>query len=132
MHKQLVVLFALAFLAITQAWSFDVWTSANYRGKRRSFYDLRAGNNCFSLPSDVSAKVHSFKFCSMAWTRCSITIHSNPGCTGSILGSATAAAPRAEWHKKTVSSAGSKMKSFRISGCKSIPIAGNLDVQKCS
>ncbi|KAF9974377.1 hypothetical protein BGZ73_002228 [Actinomortierella ambigua] len=132
MHKQLVLLFALAFVAIAQAWSFDVWTKTGYKGKRRSFYDLRAGNNCYNLPSDVSGKVHSFTFCSMAWTRCSITIHSKTGCNGSILGSATAALPRTYWKKSSTSAAGSKMKSFRISGCKSIPIAGNLDVQKCT
>ncbi|KAF9928684.1 hypothetical protein BGZ67_006829 [Mortierella alpina] len=131
MHKQFFVLLTVV-VALTHAWSFSIWTKTGYRGKRRSYFDVQAGNTCISLPADItSAGVHSFKFCSMAYTRCSITMHSAKACGGSILGSATAGGPTREWLKSSVSAAGSKMKSFKIQGCKRVPIVGNLDVSKC-
>jgi len=128
--KFLSLILGLYLAACVQAWSFDVTTKKNFCGKRRSFFDIQAGNNCYNLPSDVSGNVHSLAFCSMAYTRCSITLHSGTGCTGKNLGSATAASPLNFWEKKSVSAAGSKMKSFRIQGCKKIK-GKSLDVQTC-
>ncbi|KAG0047691.1 hypothetical protein BGZ83_007299 [Gryganskiella cystojenkinii] len=130
MFKQLVLLVLMA--VAVNAWSFTVWTEDNRGGKHRAYYDLRAGNNCYNLDSAITrARVGSFSFCSMAWTRCSITIHSKTGCQGDNLGSATAAEPFSRFYKKSTSLEGSYMKSFRIQGCKGIPVGGNLDVQIC-
>ncbi|KAH6986584.1 hypothetical protein EDB80DRAFT_731703 [Ilyonectria destructans] len=126
---KLSLLFALYMALCVHAWSFDVTTKKNFCGKRRSFFSLQAENGCHNLPADVSGKVHSLAFCSMAYTRCSITLHSEAGCRGDNLGSATAAEPLKFWEKKSVSTAGSKMKSFKIQGCKKI--GTNLDVQTC-
>ncbi|KAF9570596.1 hypothetical protein EC968_001671 [Mortierella alpina] len=132
MHKQAILLLAFV-VAVANAWSFTVWQGANKGGKYRHYYDLRAGNNCFNLDTDMTnAGIQSFSFCSMSWTRCSISIHSETGCNGANLGSATGNAPIAEWNKDQTSAAGSRMKSFRIQGCKEIPVAGNLDCQKCT
>jgi len=117
------------FLALTvEAWRFDVTTTKNFCGKRRSFKSTMGDNNCYNLPSDVSANVKSLVWCSMPWTRCSITMHSGVGCTGKILGSATAAYPK-KWELGSVSAAGSKMKSFKVQGCKKI--GKTLDLNTC-
>ncbi|CAO3567021.1 unnamed protein product [Mortierella alpina] len=132
MHKQAIVLLAFV-VAVANAWSFTVWEGANKSGKYRRYFDLRAGNNCFNLDTDMtSASVQSFSYCSMSWARCSITIHSEIGCNGVILGSATGNAPIDEWNKDQTSPEGSRMKSFRIQGCQAAPIVGNLDCQKCT
>jgi len=131
MLKQIILFSALVLVSV-HAWSFTVWKGPNQTGPYRHYFDFRAGNNCFTLSSDVAAQVNSFSFCSMGWTRCSLTIHSENGCTGAILGSATAAAPAGEWQKGQTSPAGRGMKSFRIQGCKGVPIIGEIDCQKCT
>ncbi|KAG0236949.1 hypothetical protein BGW42_002162 [Actinomortierella wolfii] len=68
----------------------------------------------------------------MSWARCSITLHSDLGCRGRILGSATGNAPFGEWNVDRTSPSARKMKSFRIQGCKKAPIIGNIDATKCT
>ncbi|KAF9579665.1 hypothetical protein BGW38_003982 [Lunasporangiospora selenospora] len=131
MFKQLIILVLLAVAA--NAWSFTVWTEDNRAGKHRYYFDVKAGNNCFNFDSEITReRVGSFSFCSMAWTRCTVSIHSEPNCNGENLGSATAAEPIGRWYKASTSSKGSYMKSFRIQGCKGVPELGNLDNQVCS
>ncbi|KAI8597762.1 hypothetical protein EDD21DRAFT_384605 [Dissophora ornata] len=130
MFKQIVLLVLL--VAVANAWSFKMWTEDNEKGKMRHYHDFRAGNNCYNIDTDItSERIGSFSFCSMAWTRCSISIHSEVGCNGKNLGSATAAAPLDEWHKHSTSYAGSFMKSFRIQGCKEAPVVGEVDCTTC-
>ncbi|KAG0236947.1 hypothetical protein BGW42_002160 [Actinomortierella wolfii] len=132
MHKQVILLLAV-IVAVANAWSFTIWQGARKSGKYRHYFDFRANNGCFDIDSDMTnAGVGSFSYCSMAWARCSITIHSEHGCRGSILGSATGNAPFGEWNKDQTSPAGRGMKSFRIQGCKEAPVIGNIDCQKCT
>ncbi|KAG0205750.1 hypothetical protein BGX28_002717, partial [Mortierella sp. GBA30] len=132
MIKQFVLLVLLA-VASVNAWSFKVWTEDNEQGKMRWYHDFRAGNGCYNIDTDItSERVGSISFCSMAWTRCSISLHSETGCNGQNLGSATAAAPIGEWHVHSTSYPGSFMKSFRIQGCKGIPVAGDIDCTTCT
>lgn len=120
---------ALLFAASPiSAWTFTVNNKNNFCGKQRGYYSARGDNQCYNLAPEVDAKVHSFVWCSMPYTRCSITMHSERGCNGKILGSATAAYPTI-WEKKTVSAAGSKMRSFKIQGC-FLP-GKSLDVTNC-
>ncbi|KAF9902265.1 hypothetical protein EC991_005085 [Linnemannia zychae] len=132
MFKQLILLVLLA--VAVNAWSFTVWTEDDRGGKYRHYYDLMAGNNCFNLDSAITKeRVGSFSFCSMAWTRCSVTIHSEANCNGNELGRATAAEPAGRWYNRSTSLKGSYMKSFRIQGCKQVPgLKVNLDAQKCA
>ncbi|KAG0039540.1 hypothetical protein BGZ82_007774 [Podila clonocystis] len=132
MHKQLFIILAL-FLACVHAWSFTIWQGPNKTGKYRHYFDFSANNNCFGIDADMtSATVQSFSFCSMFWARCSITIHSETGCIGQILGEATGNAPTDEWNKDETSPEGSRMKSFRINGYKSAPVVGDIDCQTCT
>ncbi|KAK3818259.1 MAG: hypothetical protein JOS17DRAFT_820258 [Linnemannia elongata] len=131
MFKQLVLLVLLA--VAVNAWSFTVWTEDDRAGKYRHYYDLKAQNNCFNIDNDITnERIGSFSFCSMAWTRCSISLHSQPNCNGDNLGSATAAEPADRWYKRSTSLKGSYMKSFRIQGCKGLPEIGSLDNQVCA
>ncbi|KAF9948641.1 hypothetical protein BGZ70_002137 [Mortierella alpina] len=132
MHKQAILVFAFV-VAVANAWSFTVWQGANKSGKYRRYFDVHAGNYCFNLDTEMTnAGIQSFSYCSMPWTRCSITIHSETGCNGVNLGSATGNAPVDEWNKDQTSAEGSLMKSFRIQGCQAAPIVGTIDCQKCS
>ncbi|KAJ2974522.1 hypothetical protein NQ176_g6009 [Zarea fungicola] len=128
-----LTLSTLAFVG-TEAWSFTVWTGHNHGGLKRHYFSLKGDNNCYNIDDGITSKgVGSFSYCSMAWARCSITMHSKAGCQGTVLGSATGNAPFSEWQKGTTSAAGSKMKSFRIQGCKEVPITGgDLDCTKCT
>lgn len=110
------------------AWSFTAMTKNNFCGKRRTFYSATGETNCYNIPDDVAGKVHSLVFCTMPWTRCSITLHSEAGCRGNVLGSSDASWPKI-WEDKSVSAKRSKTKSFRIQGCKKI--VTTLDIQKC-
>ncbi|KAG0008297.1 hypothetical protein BGZ82_004756, partial [Podila clonocystis] len=131
MFKQLVLLVLLA--VAVNAWSFRVWTEDDRAGKSRHYHDFKAGNNCYNIDTDITnERIGSFSFCSFAWTRCSISLHSEVGCNGKNLGSATAAEPADRWYKRSTSSEGSYMKSFRIQGCKDIPIIeGRADAIRC-
>jgi hypothetical protein len=126
---QFRALFALCALFVaTQAWTFTVFNKDNYCGQKRGYFSSRADVGCYNLASEVEANAQSFVWCSMPFTRCSITMHSERGCNGKILGSATAAYPTI-WEKPNVSAAGNKMRSFRIQGCY-LP-AKLLDVTNC-
>ncbi|KAH8659658.1 hypothetical protein BGZ61DRAFT_459884 [Ilyonectria robusta] len=127
-----ILAFSSMALIGADAWSFTVWTEDYQKGKHMHFKSMVADNNCYPIPDQITReRVGSFTFCSAAWTRCSITIHSKPGCIGDKLGSATAGSPK-EWYKKSTSKEGSYMKSFRIQGCKKVPIADlDVDVTKC-
>jgi len=128
MHIFSLFMVFMAAFSTTNAWVFVTNNKENYCGKQRGYYSARADNNCYNLASEVEANVHSFVWCSMPFTRCSITMHSERGCSGKILGSATAAYPTI-WEKKSVSAAGSKMRSFKVQGCF---LAGHaLDVNNC-
>jgi hypothetical protein len=127
MYLSSLVTLCMVFLT-AHAWTFTTFNDDNFCGKSRGYFSARGENNCYNLASEVEANVHSFTWCSMPWTRCSITMHSERGCSGKILGSATAAYPTI-WEKKSVSAAGSKMRSFRVQGCF---LAGHsLDVTNC-
>ncbi|KAK3180139.1 hypothetical protein K4F52_008441 [Lecanicillium sp. MT-2017a] len=131
-------LFTVATVAIAgvDAWSFTVWTDKDKKGLKRHYHSSFAENDCYNLDTDITKKdVGSFEFCSFIWTRCSISIHSDTGCRGKNLGSATAAHKGEFWPtkwSKNASKDGSKMKSFRIQGCKHIPVTGgSLDIAGC-
>lgn len=117
-----------------EAWSFTVWTGANKSGDKRHYFSTIGDKNCYNIDTGITSKgVGSFSFCSMFWSRCSITIHDAVGCNGKILGSATGDAPIKEWQKGQTSSEGKTMKSFRIQGCKELPITGGeLDCNICT
>jgi hypothetical protein len=132
--KVTTLLSAVSLAALgADAWSFTVWTGENKKGLKRHYGSTLGENNCYPINKDITDKgIGSLTFCSMAWARCSITLHDEIGCRGEELGSATAAAPFGEWEKNDVSKKGSKAKSFRIQGCKHIPVTGgNLDCTKC-
>jgi hypothetical protein len=127
---------ATVAIAGADAWSFKAWTGKNQTGKRRHYYSSFGDNDCYNIDTAITSKgVGSFEFCSFIYTRCSISIHSETGCRGKKLGSATAAHKgelmRTSWRKNS-SAAGRKMKSFRIQGCKKIPVTGgSLDIVSC-
>ncbi|KAK4083464.1 hypothetical protein Purlil1_10701 [Purpureocillium lilacinum] len=132
---KLSTLFAYATVAIagTEAWSFTVWTEKDQKGKQRHYHSSLGDNDCYNFDDSITSKgVGSFEFCSFVWTRCSVSIHSDIGCRGKKLGSATAADKGFLWPTKWAknsSKAGQKMKSFRIQGCKHIPVTGgSLDI----
>ena len=129
---KLLSLIAILMVALgAHAWTFTVNNKDNFCGQQRGYFSSKIENNCYNLASEVEANVHSFTWCSMPWTRCSITMHDERGCNGKILGSATAAYPTI-WEKKSVSAAGSKMRSFRIQGCKNfLPKLLPFDVTNC-
>ncbi|OAQ62736.1 hypothetical protein VFPPC_16378 [Pochonia chlamydosporia 170] len=131
-------LLTLATIAIagTDAWSFTVWTGKDHKGAKRHYHSSLAENDCYNFDESITSKgVGSFEFCSFIWTRCSISIHSDIGCRGKKLGSATAADKGDLWPSKwskNSSKEGQKMKSFRIQGCKHIPVTGgSLDIAGC-
>lgn len=125
----ILYLFTIFLAALgADAWVFVTTNKENFCGQRRGYYSARAENNCYNLGSEVEANVHSFVWCSMPWTRCSITMHSERGCAGKQLGSATAAYPTI-WEKNKVSAAGSQMRSFKVQGCY-LP-GSSLDVNNC-
>lgn len=135
---KLSTLFAYATVAIagTEAWSFTVWTEKDQKGKQRHYHSSLGDNDCYNFDDSITSKgVGSFEFCSFVWTRCSVSIHSDIGCRGKKLGSATAADKGFLWPTKWAknsSKAGQKMKSFRIQGCKHIPVTGgSLDIASC-
>ncbi|PKS08124.1 hypothetical protein jhhlp_005399 [Lomentospora prolificans] len=127
--KLLSFLFALfmAFLTV-DAWAVTAMTKKNWKGKRYTFYSSQGENNCYNIPSPVGGNVHSMNFCTMPWTRCSVSLHSKTGCTGEMLGSTSRAWPKI-WEDKNLSAKKSKVKSFRIHGCKKI--ITTLDITKC-
>lgn len=131
MFKQLILLVLLA--VAVNAWSFTVWTEDDRGGKYRHYHDSKAENNCYNIDTAITnERIGSFSFCSFAWTRCSISLHSATGCNGENLGSATAAEPTGRWYKRSTSLKGSYMKSFRIQGCKDVPIVGGrVDAIRC-
>ncbi|SPO04120.1 uncharacterized protein DNG_06803 [Cephalotrichum gorgonifer] len=137
MKPSTLLSFATVAIAGADAWSFTVWTGKDHKGKKRHYHSAVGVNDCFNISDDITSKgVGSFEFCSLIYTRCSLSIHSQPGCRGTNLGSATAADKGEFWHKKwskNASKKGSKMKSFRIQGCKEIPVkGGNLDIASCA
>ena len=128
---------ATVAIAGADAWSFTVWTGKDQHGKKRHYHSSLAQNDCYPIDDAITSKgVGSFEFCSFIWTRCSISVHSEIGCRGKNLGSATANDKGflfpSKW-AKNASKKGSKMKSFRIQGCKQIPVTGgDLDIAGCS
>ncbi|VTT55193.1 unnamed protein product [Fusarium fujikuroi] len=125
--------FTTIAIAGTDAWSFTVWTGKDQHGKKRHYHSSVGDNDCYNFDKAITSKgVGSFEFCSFIWTRCSVSIHSDIGCRGKKLGSATAADKGDLWPtkwSKNTSKEAKKMKSFRIQGCKDIPVTGgNLDI----
>ncbi|KAF5238567.1 hypothetical protein BFJ69_g12255 [Fusarium oxysporum] len=128
--------FTTIAIASTDAWSFTVWTGKDQHGKKRHYHSSVGDNDCYNFDKAITSKgVGSFEFCSFIWTRCSVSIHSDIGCRGKKLGSATAADKGDLWPtkwSKNTSKEAKKMKSFRIQGCKDIPVTGgNLDIASC-
>ena len=141
-HNQSIMklssLLTLTTIAVAgaDAWSFTVWTGKDHHGKKRHYHSSLGDNDCYPIDNDITSKgVGSFEFCSFIWTRCSISIHSEIGCRGEKLGSATATDKGDLWPtkwSKNTSKKGSKIKSFRIQGCKHIPVTGgSLDIANC-
>ncbi|PKS06247.1 hypothetical protein jhhlp_006993 [Lomentospora prolificans] len=120
--------FFVAFLAGVDAWAFTAMTKNNFKGKRRTFYSATGKTDCYNIPDDVAGNVHSLVYCTMPWTRCSITLHSKSKCEGSIVGSSSRTWPKI-WEDRSVSGKTSKVRSFRIQGCKKV--GTTLDITKC-
>ena len=117
----------MAFIG-ANAWSFTATTNNNFCGKRRTFYSATGANDCYPIPDDVAGNIHSGSFCTMPWTRCSITLHSKIGCRGETLGSSDKSWPD-KWNNGHITSKNKKARSFRIQGCKKI--GTTLDMTNC-
>ncbi|KAI8379542.1 uncharacterized protein BYT42DRAFT_569121 [Radiomyces spectabilis] len=116
--KFFTCLLLLIGVMVSQAycWGFDFYSKANYKGKHQTFYSNQGKNDCFNLSKQMTdAKVGSFKWCTARFSDCSVTLHDGLGCTGKKLGATGA---NAKWNKPKTSAAGSKVKSFRVQGCK--------------
>jgi hypothetical protein len=122
----LVALFTAFSLA--NAWHFTAMTKNGFCGKRRTFYSATGDTGCYDIPDETAGKVNSLVYCTMPWTRCSITLHSKAGCKGDLLGSSDKSWPSI-WEDKKGNDKKARTRSFRIQGCKKI--GTTLDITKC-
>ncbi|KAK7178239.1 hypothetical protein PSPO01_15707 [Paraphaeosphaeria sporulosa] len=120
--KLLATVFGLAaFLHLSHGWVFEVTANGKFP-KSETFYSREANNGCHEISTTIQKKgVHDFEFCTIQMYGCQISFYSDVGCKGENLGHSGGRGY--SWKKNPVSKKGSKMKSFRITGCHAdIPI----------
>ena len=114
-----VLILLVAYLQVSSAWVLQV-TGKKEKAKlvpyKENFHSRKAENGCYNFSEDITDKgVASFRFCTIQMYMCEIKFFSGQYCTGKALGHNGGRGY--SWHKSRVSDKGSKMKSFRISGC---------------
>ncbi|KXS13216.1 hypothetical protein M427DRAFT_156880 [Gonapodya prolifera JEL478] len=122
-----VLALAVGALALNaHAWVLSINSKEDAKGdfKTEEFHSAKPENGCFNLAQQmIDRGVFSFQYCTTPIWRCSLTFHSEKNCDGYLLGETSAGK---SWDKFGVSEAGSKMKSFQIVGCITIPIPGKI------
>ncbi|KAH8724029.1 hypothetical protein GQ44DRAFT_296735 [Phaeosphaeriaceae sp. PMI808] len=125
--KLLATVFGLAtLLHLSHAWVMEV-TANGKSPKSETFYSREAANGCHEISTAIQRKgVHDFEFCTIQMYGCQISFYSDVGCKGDNLGHSGGRGY--SWKKYPVSKEGSKMKSFRITGCHAddIPILSKV------
>ncbi|KAL1917778.1 uncharacterized protein VTP21DRAFT_3612 [Calcarisporiella thermophila] len=119
-----IFLCALALLSnVADAWFMGVYTGTDYTGKYQEWKSTSAKNDCYALAKSITDKgVRSFQFCTLTpFSRCVITLHSDPLCRNNDLGHSDGS-----WSKPETSKKGRTLKSFKIQGC-----ITELDVNTC-
>jgi hypothetical protein len=108
----LAMVFSMMYV---QAWVIRFCEQPNLGGKYEEFHSAFADNGCYNLEQSViDVGIQSFKYCTDWIHHCSITLHSETGCTGYLLDSTDADQTLT---KMQTTSAERKVKSFRMQGC---------------
>lgn len=119
------LLAVLATLQLCSGWVLKV-NGIEQRGGApidEIFYSRNAENDCHKFSSTIRKKgIHDFRFCTIQAYGCEIAFYSDTLCGGKNLGSNGGRGY--SWKKNPVSKAGSKMSSFRITGCRENPLGG--------
>lgn len=114
-----VLILLVAYLQLSQAWVLEVHGKKKKKDGTRysqNFHSRMAKDDCHNFGSRITAKgVDQFRFCTIQMYMCEIQFFDDAFCTGKPLGHNGARGY--SWHKAQVSKKGSKMKSFRVSGC---------------
>ncbi|KAB8228022.1 uncharacterized protein BDW43DRAFT_316327 [Aspergillus alliaceus] len=119
---------AAATVPLSNAWVLQVNGNEVNAGNpvTETFYSREAENGCHEISSEIQRKgVHDFHFCTVQMYGCEIKFFDDIGCKGKGLGQNGGRGY--SWKKYPVSKEGSKMKSFRITGCRAdIPVLENV------
>ncbi|KAK9312795.1 hypothetical protein V1522DRAFT_395680 [Lipomyces starkeyi] len=108
----------VTLLGISHRWVLEVHGNLiqGYDYATETFYSKEAENGCHEFSNKFKEKgVHDFTFCTMQYYVCQLSFYSDIGCKGDNLGHTGGRGY--SWSKDPVSKAGSKMKSFRMTGC---------------
>ncbi|RDL41798.1 uncharacterized protein BP5553_01777 [Venustampulla echinocandica] len=115
------LLAVLATLQLCSAWVLEVNGKELRAGSpiSETFSSRQAENGCHDIASTITKKgVNDFRFCTIQMFGCQISFYSEALCAGANLGHSGGRGY--SWRKNPVSPAGSKMGSFRITGCHSL------------
>ncbi|KAF7595946.1 hypothetical protein BBP40_004092 [Aspergillus hancockii] len=117
-----------AALPLSSAWVLKINGNEEKGGApvTETFYSRAAENGCHEISTNIQKKgVHDFRFCTIQMYGCEIKFFDDIGCKGEGLGQNGGRGY--SWRKYPVSEKGSKMKSFRITGCRAdAPILENI------
>ncbi|KAL1917077.1 uncharacterized protein VTP21DRAFT_5275 [Calcarisporiella thermophila] len=120
----------LLVLAVLSA-QVNAWV-ARFESKDHvsTHFSREAKNDCYDINQEVVDQgVRGFKFCTIQAYQCEIRLFDERACKGHSLGHNGGRGY--SWSKYPVSAKGSKMKSFRITGCLGdVPIIGKFKFDK--
>lgn len=114
------LLLLVAYLQLSEAWVIRLQGNKKHKDKTpvtETFFSREAKNDCHTLSDSLTSKgVLSFHFCTIQMYGCEIAFFDKQFCLGDRIGHSGGRGY--SWQKYPVSKKGSKMKSFRISGCR--------------